>query len=413
VHGTLLLGTWAILGQRLLASAPVLRRVYPALIALNAIAGMAGLLIALRLDVGSFEQRQAFTELMRWTSWPAIAAAGIGFLIAFGRRRHTIALPEAGLLLSLALFALGCTVGASIDGNATTLVPAHYHGTVGAVTLALLLVALRLAGETSPTLALPARLPRLPFIYGAGIIVLVIGLAWSGLSGAPRKAPHEEFALDNAGYLIGMGFAGIGGFVALAAVIAFTGTVLVASLAALPQRTREGRGNRRDVRAAALLATVVAVVIGGLLLGHDGRSSGGARAHVAEKKRKEVDERFRQGVIMLHAKQYDHALTAFHRVLELAPEMPEAYVNAGFALLGKGEYTAAADFFDEATNLRKDQINAYYGLALALDGLGERRAAIEAMRTYLHRAPATDPYRKKGELAIEQWSTALRDTSTR
>ena len=37
---------------------------------------------------------------------------------------------------------------------------------------------------------------------------------------------------------------------------------------------------------------------------------------------------------MLHAKQYEHALHAFHRVLELDPAMPEAHVNAGFALLG-------------------------------------------------------------------------------
>jgi hypothetical protein len=29
-----------------------------------------------------------------------------------------------------------------------------------------------------------------------------------------------------------------------------------------------------------------------------------------------------------------HAITALHRVLELAPQLPEAHVNMGFALLG-------------------------------------------------------------------------------
>jgi Flp pilus assembly protein TadD len=128
---------------------------------------------------------------------------------------------------------------------------------------------------------------------------------------------------------------------------------------------------------------------------------------VAEKKRKEVDQRFQQGVVMLHAKQYDHALTAFHRVIELAPEMPEAYVNTGFALLGKGEFRAAADFFDEATTLRRDQINAYYGLALALAGQGNLRGAVEAMRTYMHRAPPQDPYRAKAEAALGEWQAVV------
>lgn len=173
------------------------------------------------------------------------------------------------------------------------------------------------------------------------------------------------------------------------------------------------RQRPRDVRWRALLLTLAAIVAGGLLLEWSGRfpEFGGApqakARHVQQKRAEEVEQRFNQGVVMLHAKQYDHALTAFHRVLELAPQMPEAYVNAGFALLGKGEYKAAADFFDEATTLNSGQINAYYGLAVALEGLGERRAAIEAMRAYLHRAPADDPYRRKAEAAVWEWSASL------
>jgi Flp pilus assembly protein TadD len=132
---------------------------------------------------------------------------------------------------------------------------------------------------------------------------------------------------------------------------------------------------------------------------------------VAEKKRAEIDLRFKQGVAMLHAREFDHALTSFHRVLELAPEMPEAYVNLGFALLGKGEFSAAADFFDEATTLRSDQINAYYGLAVALEGMGNTRGAAESMRAYLHRAPANDPYRQKAEAALWEWDEARRQAA--
>ena len=111
---------------------------------------------------------------------------------------------------------------------------------------------------------------------------------------------------------------------------------------------------------------------------------------------------------MLHAKQYDSAMTAFHRVIQLAPDMPEAYVNAGFALLGKKEYAMAADFFNDATKLNKNQLNAYYGLAVALEGMGNLRSAIEAMYAYLHQAPKDDPFRRKAEAALWEWREALR-----
>jgi tetratricopeptide (TPR) repeat protein len=130
-------------------------------------------------------------------------------------------------------------------------------------------------------------------------------------------------------------------------------------------------------------------------------------AHAVRMRRDEIARRFEQGVMMLHAKDYQHALTAFHRVLELDPDMPEAYVNAGFALLGMGDAKAAADFFESATQIRPNQLNAYYGLGEALMALGNRLGALQAMETYLHRAPAADPFRIKAESAVWELRTAL------
>lgn len=121
--------------------------------------------------------------------------------------------------------------------------------------------------------------------------------------------------------------------------------------------------------------------------------------HARQKQKDEVGKRFQEGVMMLHAKQYEHALTAFHRVLQLAPKMPEAHVNAGYALLGMGNYRAAADFFDTATTLRPNQLNAYYGLGEALQAMGDKQGALQAMETYLHRSPADDRFRRKAEAA--------------
>lgn len=147
----------------------------------------------------------------------------------------------------------------------------------------------------------------------------------------------------------------------------------------------------------AVMATCAAIIVIGIVIVL--LPGAGPRAAV----RPEIGERFSQGVVMLHAKQYDHALTAFHRVLELDPAMPEAYVNSGFALLGMGETSAARDFFASALELRPRQLNAYYGLAVAHERLGDLPAARGAMRTYAHLAPKDDPFRRKAEAALWEW----------
>ncbi|MBI4203775.1 MAG: tetratricopeptide repeat protein [Betaproteobacteria bacterium] len=129
----------------------------------------------------------------------------------------------------------------------------------------------------------------------------------------------------------------------------------------------------------------------------------GGQAPTIDPARQEIHQRFQQGVIMLHAKQHEHAMTAFHRVLELDPALPEAHVNMGFALIGLERYSAARDFFESAMTLRKDQVNAYYGLAVALDGMGDRAGAIGAMRTFVHLSRPDDPYLRKAQAALWEW----------
>ena len=53
---------------------------------------------------------------------------------------------------------------------------------------------------------------------------------------------------------------------------------------------------------------------------------------------------FQQGVAMLQAGQFDHAVTALHDVLSIYPALPEAHVNMGYALLGAGDPKAAAEY---------------------------------------------------------------------
>lgn len=121
----------------------------------------------------------------------------------------------------------------------------------------------------------------------------------------------------------------------------------------------------------------------------------------------ELRGRFEQAVVMLHARQYDHAVTALHRVLELAPRLPEAHVNMGYALLGLAQPEAARGFFQAAIELRPQQANAYYGLALAEERRQDWELALGAMRSYLHLSRADDPYRAKARAALWEWEQKL------
>lgn len=150
---------------------------------------------------------------------------------------------------------------------------------------------------------------------------------------------------------------------------------------------------RRDLRwtalgvAAALIAALGAAL---WLVGQERAAPGSA----------EFDARFRQATILLHARDYEHAATVLHRLLQGAPQVPELHVNMGYAMLGLQRPAAARDFFQGAIELRPAQANAYFGLAEALQALGDRRGALGAMRAYVHLSPPDDPFVRKAQAAL-------------
>jgi len=122
---------------------------------------------------------------------------------------------------------------------------------------------------------------------------------------------------------------------------------------------------------------------------------------------KHVDERFQQAIGLLHAGQYEYAITALDAVLEMVPDMPEAYVNMGYAFIGLKEFGPARGAFEKAIELKVDQINAYFGLAIAFEGLGDLEAALGAMRSYIHLSPPDDPFLAKARSALWEWEGQL------
>jgi tetratricopeptide (TPR) repeat protein len=165
---------------------------------------------------------------------------------------------------------------------------------------------------------------------------------------------------------------------------------------------------RRDRRRAGLLLTLALVLGGGLWLDQrDARAPPPPPPAATAATPPELRERFEQAVVMLHAHQYEHAAVALERVLALAPRLPEAHVNMGYALLGLKRLEQARAAFERATQLRPEQANAYYGLALAWEAAGDRPMATGAMRSYLHLARDERPeHLARARAALWEWQQA-------
>lgn len=416
---------WLWIGGAAYSGSPWARRAGVVLFVLTAVPLMAVGWIHWNYAVISPEFRTAFTRLMSYASWPAAMLLGGAVLLGALRNRG----PEPrqarrGLGLAVWLFVTGLVAGALIRGD-NLMVPAHYHGVIGAVTLSLMALTYRLLPELGfPGPALRVESWQLRS-YGWGLLLWVVGLAWSGSQGIARKAPLGG-QLPGGLEAVAMGMAALGGGVAIASGLGFL-TLMSASLVGgrnailgvLPpwRRGAAAGGARVDHRLLAAVLTIGLILAGGIAVSRVS-GSGPNRwpppdprlepvRHAQRARETEIGQRFQQAVAMLHAKQYEHAAVALHRVLELAPALPEAHVNMGFALVGLERYGAARDFFISATELRPMQVNAYYGLAIALENLGDLLGAMGAMRTYLHLARPDDPYRRKAEAALWEWQAAL------
>jgi len=176
----------------------------------------------------------AFTRLMELGIFPAVVIltiAGAAAALRHGRPSdlhwplQTIA--ARGLFIGVAMTFLGFVLGAQIRGN-TTLTPAHYHISIGAVTVSFMTTVLILL----PRFGVPIAHPRLamwqPGIYGGGQTLFASGLAIAGFWGhSGRKLYDAQRIVTAPVERIGWTIAGVGGLLAFAAGILFV--VLVVS----------------------------------------------------------------------------------------------------------------------------------------------------------------------------------------
>jgi heme/copper-type cytochrome/quinol oxidase subunit 1 len=127
---------------------------------------------------------------------------------------------RAALLASLALFCAGGLIGFTIGGP-NVRIPAHYHGCIVGVTLAMMGMTYLLLprfGFAAPESRLAAWQP---WVYGGGQLLHIVGLVISGGYGVARKVAGGEQVLRSAPEVIGMGIMGLGGLVAIAGGLLF------------------------------------------------------------------------------------------------------------------------------------------------------------------------------------------------
>ncbi|WP_374668454.1 cbb3-type cytochrome c oxidase subunit I [Ramlibacter sp.] len=241
----LMLAAWLWLASACGGTVPLSPRVAVLLFALALASVFVTPVAYLAYDVASVEHRALLTWAMRMGGGVSILPVGLAAVVAVAGRRGLppAARPlRAALLASVLLFAAGGVIGIFIAGS-NVRIPAHYHGCIVGVTLALMGLVCKLL----PALGYAAPQGRLatsqPWVYGIGQLMHIVGLVWSGGYGVQRKVAGAEQVLRTPQEVAGMALMGAGGAVAIVGGLLFV--VVVA------RAMRRGRTARAALAVAA------------------------------------------------------------------------------------------------------------------------------------------------------------------
>jgi heme/copper-type cytochrome/quinol oxidase subunit 1 len=189
--------------------------------------------IYMAYDVRSGEFRGLMTWLMQFGGALPMLPFMLAMLIALRRARPASASERplrSALIASVLLFGVGGVFAFLIQGS-NTRIPAHYHGSIVGITLALM----GLCYYLLPRFGYRAPDSKLafwqPYVYAGGQLLHISGLAWAGGHGAERKVAGAAQVLASAGDRVAMGVMGVGGLIAIIGGILFLVIVLRAAFA--------------------------------------------------------------------------------------------------------------------------------------------------------------------------------------
>jgi hypothetical protein len=224
----LMLVAWLTLAQACGGRVPLSPRVVLLLFALALASVFVTPLAYLAHDVGSVEHRDMHTWGMRFGGGLAIAPVALAVLLALaplrrlGQRQQPL---RAALLASMLLFVAGGVIGLTIHGS-NVKIPAHYHGCIVGVTLALMGLVYHLLPQLGYGTVRGRTAVLQPWLYGIGQLLHIVGLVWSGGYGVQRKVAGAEQVLRSTGEVAGMGLMGLGGLLAIAGGLLFVVVVV-------------------------------------------------------------------------------------------------------------------------------------------------------------------------------------------
>lgn len=233
----LMLVSWIWLAWAVGARLPLSPRVVTLLMAVALLSVFLTPITYLAYDVTSVEHHHWQTLLMRFGGGLVIPPIALGVLWSLWSVRRLAADKRplrASLIASLALFSAGGVIGFLISGS-NVKIPAHYHGCIVGITLAMMGVVYLLL----PRLGYAAPQSRAaawqPTIYGVGQMMHIVGLVWSGGYGVQRKVAGADQVLRSSGETLGMGLMGLGGLIAIVGGVMFVVIVLRAVRQPRPQ----------------------------------------------------------------------------------------------------------------------------------------------------------------------------------
>ena len=218
-HALLMVVAWLLLLSNLGQPLQTSSRVLAVLFILAALPVLAMPVIYILAPVGTPAHIVGFAKLMEHghsLMLPLIVLV----LIALLKVRKLQSPAKSALFASVLLFIAGGVLAFMIRG-VNVVIPAHYHGSIVGVTLAFM----GLAYVLLPRLGyaeVEGRMARWqPYVYGAGQLIHIIGLAWSGGYGVQRKVAGAEQVLLTWQQKTGMGMMGLGGLIAIIGGIMF------------------------------------------------------------------------------------------------------------------------------------------------------------------------------------------------
>lgn len=214
-HTQLMVVAWLVMATAAGVSIKLSPRAVWIIIALGFAPVLAVPVLYAMYSVDSAEHLVMFTKLMQYGGGISALPIGLMLVVGWAATGFGLRTPErSAMICSILLFGFGGVIGYLISGINVT-IPAHYHGSIVAVTIAFMGFAYYLL----PRFGFEIRTPKLatwqPAIYAGGQCLHVLGLAWAGGYGIQRKTAGAAQGLHNIQEIAAMGIMGVGGLISV------------------------------------------------------------------------------------------------------------------------------------------------------------------------------------------------------